>query len=204
MSISEEDYFDDGDYDADEVESVEGGDAVEVFISSDDESQDDRSESESGSSSEEDFYSSEEDIEGDDITKIPKEKRDKMTYEEKSRYYIKKVYNNHMALMKRDHNVPVHKKLSIVPDEERITSDTITIYEASELISHRAKQIEEGCKVYTPLSQQVATSSSIEKALEEFKMRVSPLLIMRQVSNKLYEVWDPKLMKFPAELNITI
>lgn len=210
MSSSEEDFIDDGDYDVDEVDSVDGG-AVEVSVESDEESliTDDTISDDQSVSSEESYYSSEEEIEEDDtdkvIDKLTKEKRSKLSTEEKSRYYIKKVYNKHMALIPSGHSVANHKKITIVPNDERITSNTISIYEAAELISHRAKQIEEGCKNFTPIEDQVDTTSSIDKALEEFKMRMTPLLIMRQVEvGKVYEIWDPKLMDFPAELNITL
>ena len=79
------------------------------------------------------------------------------------------------------------QEISIVPTHLRRTSDAMTNYEFTEVISHRAKQIENGGLVYTNVDGE---SDPIKMAEIELRKRKCPLSIRRKLTNNLVEIWD--------------
>ena len=157
------------------------------------------SEEESSTDDEEDYYTDEEEQVDKKLTKL---EQSKLGTNERVGYYVKTLYSKYLNKLPKEKKSTVHNNYKIVPNDERITSNTMSIYEVAELISIRSKHIEEGAEVFTPIEYQSKTSSSIEKATEEFRHRCTPLLLLRPVKNNIeYEVWDPKTMDFPDELS---
>lgn len=168
-------------------------------------SEDYTSEEEATSSDSDDIDDSASDVDIDEAdkeftAKASKKERAKFDIDDKHKYAAKQVYSNFISNTPESKTINMINKIKIVNDNQRISSPIVTIYEASEIIAHRAKQIDEGCPIYTPKSDQLASSSSIEKAREEFFARKSPFLILRHMGKHTYELWDPKTMLFPIEL----
>lgn len=193
-----------------ESSSIYGGDD-DLFVddtlnvSDEDEAAYTSSEEESSTDDEEDYFTDEEEETLEISKKLTKVQQSNLTTKEKNAYMMKNIYTKYLKKLPKPVKTETHNVIKIVDVDKRITSNTISIYEAAEMISHRAKQIEEGCKVYTPQDRQIKTTSSIDKAFEEFKERRIPLLLMRPIiPNKVYEVWDPKTMDFPSELELSI
>ncbi len=168
-------------------------------------SEDYTSEEEATSSDSDDIEDLASDVEIDEAdkeftAKVSKKERAKFDIIDKHKYAAKQVYSSFIMNTPESKVVNMFSKIKIIDDYNRISSPIVTIYEASEIISHRAKQIDENCPIYTPKSEQMVSSSSIEKAREEFFARKSPLLILRHMGRNIYELWDPKTMLFPIEL----
>lgn len=81
----------------------------------------------------------------------------------------------------------IHKEIIIVPNNYRRTSEIMTKYEYTEVLSHRAKQIENGGKVFTNVGTE---SDPVNMAIMEIKNKHCPLAIRRIISNNLAEIWD--------------
>ena len=69
-------------------------------------------------------------------------------------------------------------KIQIIPPDERRTSDILTLYEFTEIISTRAEQIERGSVVYTDVN---GLDDPIKMAEKEFNDRRTPLVLNRNV-----------------------
>ena len=90
-----------------------------------------------------------------------------------------------------------YRKIAVVPDEKRITSNIMTIFEYSEVIGIRTLQIENGSTVFT------TTDSLVEPrdmAIKELFDRKSPLKIIRKLSKFVQEEWSCNEMGFPSDL----
>ncbi len=83
---------------------------------------------------------------------------------------------------------------TIVPEEERITSDVLSKYELIELINIRATQISKGNKAFTNVE---GLRDPISMAKKEIFDNECPLLIKRHIGNNLYEIWNPNEMSKP-------
>ena len=90
--------------------------------------------------------------------------------------------------------IETHKEIIIVADEKRKTSEIITKFEFTEVVSNRAKQIENGGKIFTDIG---SLSNPIEMAELEIKMKKCPLSIRRMISSNLAEIWDVNEMIIP-------
>jgi DNA-directed RNA polymerase subunit K/omega len=87
-----------------------------------------------------------------------------------------------------------HKEITIIPSQSRRTSDLITKYEYTEVISIRAKQIENGSKVFIDIKDM---QNPIEIAENEVKQRQCPLSIRRMLSDKIAEIWEVNELIIP-------
>ena len=97
-------------------------------------------------------------------------------------------------------HIPDSENIIVVKPENRITSDTLSIYEYTELIGIRAKNIEDGGPYFVSAEFIKGISDPIEIAEIEFQHRKTPLLLKRKVGDKI-EIWDPKLMQYGGMIN---
>jgi DNA-directed RNA polymerase subunit K/omega len=87
------------------------------------------------------------------------------------------------------------KMISIVPIQERVTSDIMSYYEFSEVIGIRTTHIENGSTVYTKVDN---SYSPRQMALKELFDRKCPLKVRRQVGKKI-EIWKCSELAIPAQ-----
>jgi DNA-directed RNA polymerase subunit K/omega len=80
----------------------------------------------------------------------------------------------------------IHKEIIIVPNQYRKTSDAMSKFEYTDVVSNRAKQIENGSIVFTDVGDE---SDPIKMAELEIRMKKCPLSIKRMISNNIAEVW---------------
>ena len=81
----------------------------------------------------------------------------------------------------------VHRELIIVPSQYRKTSEYMSIYEYTEVISNRAKQIENGSMIFVDIGNE---SDPIKMAELELRLKKCPLLIRRLITSNIAEIWD--------------
>lgn len=93
-----------------------------------------------------------------------------------------------------------HVQIKLVPENEKITSNVITLYEMTEAIGLRTTAIEKGAMVYTDVK---GLNSARERAVKEFLDRKNPLKIHRTIMEKdgirYVEEWKVREMTFPVE-----
>jgi DNA-directed RNA polymerase subunit K/omega len=82
----------------------------------------------------------------------------------------------------------------IVKSEDKITSNILTIYEMTELISIRATQISNGSYIFTDIS---GINDPMEMAKKEIIDNRCPLYVKRYIGLSKYELWSPNLMIKP-------
>ncbi|QXP49856.1 BA71V-C147L (g6L) [African swine fever virus] len=85
-----------------------------------------------------------------------------------------------------------------IPDNERITSNVLTTFEATRLVAVRAQQL--AINGSTMLKKKY--SSPIDIAKQELFNRKIPLLVMRCIKvtpdgQKIVEIWNPREMGIP-------
>lgn len=80
----------------------------------------------------------------------------------------------------------IQKEIIIVPSQYRRTSEVMSKFEYTDVISNRAKQIENGSIVFTDVGSE---SDPIKMAEIEIRMKKCPLSIERMISNNIAEVW---------------
>ena len=90
----------------------------------------------------------------------------------------------------------IHTNIVYVKPDERQTSEVMTMFEYTEAISHRAKQIENGGACFTDIGD---LTDPILIAEKELRDRKSPLCLQRKLSDKVYELWQVNEMAFPKE-----
>ena len=100
---------------------------------------------------------------------------------------------------KRD---PLSRKIIIIPDEERVTTNVLQRAEAARLISIRAKQISEYSTNYLVNPQKGQLYDPQEIAKRELFERRIPLLLRRHVGRTpdgdiIVEQWNPREMTLP-------
>jgi DNA-directed RNA polymerase subunit K/omega len=82
----------------------------------------------------------------------------------------------------------------IIKNNDKITSNILTIYEMTELIGIRATQIAQGAPVFIDITY---ISDPIEMAKKELINNRCPLYIKRYIGLDRYELWDPNIMIKP-------
>jgi DNA-directed RNA polymerase subunit K/omega len=82
----------------------------------------------------------------------------------------------------------------IIKNDEKITSNILTIYEITELIGIRATQIANGAPIFTDIEY---ISDPIEMAKKEIINNKCPLYVKRYIGLDKYELWDPNTMIKP-------
>jgi DNA-directed RNA polymerase subunit K/omega len=81
----------------------------------------------------------------------------------------------------------------VVPKDERITIDFLTKYEFTEIISIRAKDIENDSIIFTNVDEEV---DPIKMAKKEFWDKKCPLSIKRYLNKNVVEIWDVNELNF--------
>jgi DNA-directed RNA polymerase I, II, and III subunit RPABC2 len=89
----------------------------------------------------------------------------------------------------------ISTEIVFVSPENRITSEFMTRFECTEITSHRAKQIENGCECFTDVSN---LSDPLEMARKELNDRRCPLDIVRMLTDRVAERWHANEMVIPA------
>ena len=87
-----------------------------------------------------------------------------------------------------------HVTINIVPNHLRRTSDIITKYEYTEVISVRAKQIEKGSKIFIDIKN---LSNPISIAKRELEEKKCPLSIRRMLTYDSAEIWTANELIIP-------
>ena len=82
----------------------------------------------------------------------------------------------------------------ITKNDDKITSNILTIYEITELIGIRATQISKGAPVFTDIEY---LNDPIEMAKKEIINNKCPLYVKRYIGLDKYELWDPNTMIKP-------
>lgn len=82
----------------------------------------------------------------------------------------------------------------IIKNDDKITSNILTIYEMTELIGIRATQISQGSPVFVDIEY---LSDPIEMAKKEIINNKCPLYIKRYIGLDKYELWNPNEMVKP-------
>jgi DNA-directed RNA polymerase subunit K/omega len=108
-----------------------------------------------------------------------------------------KEFNNKIKFHVFDpekYETELHKEITIVPPNYRRTSDVITKYEFTEVVSNRARQIENGSVIFTDIGNE---SNPIKMAELEIHKRMCPLSIRRMITTNMAEVWEVNDMICP-------
>jgi DNA-directed RNA polymerase subunit K/omega len=82
----------------------------------------------------------------------------------------------------------------IIKNDDKITSNILTIYEMTELIGIRATQIANGAPIFTDIEY---INDPIEMAKKEIINNKCPLYVKRYIGLDKYELWDPNVMIKP-------
>jgi DNA-directed RNA polymerase subunit K/omega len=88
----------------------------------------------------------------------------------------------------------IHQEIVIIPNEFRKTSEVITKFEFTDVTSNRAKQIENGSKIFVDIGNE---DNPIIMAEMEIKMKQCPLAIRRFISSNIAEIWNVNEMIIP-------
>ena len=88
----------------------------------------------------------------------------------------------------------LHKEIIIVPDNFRRTSDAITKFEFTDVVSNRAKQIENGSRVFVDIKDE---TDPIKMAELEIRLRKCPLSVRRLIGHNIAEIWNVNEMIIP-------
>lgn len=88
----------------------------------------------------------------------------------------------------------LHKEIIIVPKNYRKTSEIITKYEFTDVVSNRAKQIENGSRIFVDIGDE---DNPIKMAEMEIRKKRCPLSVRRMISNNIAEIWDVNEMSIP-------
>lgn len=87
-----------------------------------------------------------------------------------------------------------HKTLVIVNPDDRLTSDIMTSFEYTEIVSQRAKQIQNGGVCMTDVLNLIDPIAMAEKELRD---RKCPLKVVRHRTDKIIEIWSANELALP-------
>jgi len=87
----------------------------------------------------------------------------------------------------------INQEIIYLTSENRKTSEIMTMFEYTEIIGHRAKQIENGGPCFTNVE---GITDPIKMAEKELRDRKCPLDIIRKLSNNVAELWHANEMGF--------
>ena len=90
----------------------------------------------------------------------------------------------------------IQREHYIVSPDQRITSEHLTYYEYHNIISIRAKHIEDGAPIYINIEN---LKCPLEIAKREIKLKKCPLSITRRIMDNRYEKWDINEMIPPKD-----
>jgi len=84
------------------------------------------------------------------------------------------------------HQIPESTEINIVPPNQRITSEYMTIYEYTMVVGTRATHIENGSVLFTDPRELFDPRDIAKKEINELKC---PLSITRKISPTKIEIW---------------
>jgi DNA-directed RNA polymerase subunit K/omega len=90
-----------------------------------------------------------------------------------------------------------YRTITVVPDNMRLTSDIMTMFEFSEIIGIRTLQIEKGSPVFTDVSD---LHNPYDMAIKELFNRQCPLKVIRKTGPFEQEEYKCNEMGFPADV----
>ena len=90
----------------------------------------------------------------------------------------------------------IRMQITFVTPENRITSEIMTKFECAQVISVRAKQIENGGTCFTDTQE---LSDPIEMARKELFDKKCPLDVVRGITDKVFERWHVNEMVIPSD-----
>jgi DNA-directed RNA polymerase subunit K/omega len=90
-----------------------------------------------------------------------------------------------------------YRTITVVPDNMRITSDIMTMFEFSEIIGIRTLQIEKGSPVFTDVSE---LHTPYDMAIKELFDRQCPLKVIRKTGPFEQEEYRCNEMGFPVDV----
>ena len=108
-----------------------------------------------------------------------------------------KDFNNKIQFRVFDpekYETEMHKEIVIVPSSYRKTSEVITKFEFTDVVSNRAKQIENGSPIFVDIKDE---TDPIAMAELEIRLKRCPLSIRRLISNNIAEIWEVNEMMIP-------
>lgn len=108
-----------------------------------------------------------------------------------------KDFNNKIQFRVFDpekYETEMHKEIVIVPSAYRKTSEVITKFEFTDVVSNRAKQIENGSPIFVDIKDE---TDPIIMAELEIRLKRCPLSIRRLISNNIAEIWEVNEMMIP-------
>lgn len=88
----------------------------------------------------------------------------------------------------------IHREIKVMPNKYRKSSEVITKFEFTDVVSNRAKQIEDGSKIFVDIKNE---TNPIKMAEMEIRMKSCPLSIRRMISGNIAEIWDVNEMIIP-------
>ncbi len=88
----------------------------------------------------------------------------------------------------------LHKEIIIVPKNYRKTSEVITKFEFTDVVSNRAKQIENGSLIFVDAGDE---DNPVKMAEMEIRKKKCPLSVRRMISNNIAEIWEVNEMSVP-------
>jgi DNA-directed RNA polymerase subunit K/omega len=101
-------------------------------------------------------------------------------------------------------NIETSKEIIIVPSKNRITSEYMTIFEYTRVLSERSKQIQNGSPIFIDLSDLIVDNKLIisEKKIAHLEIiqKKCPLIIQRMYNNVYGEEWSVNEMELPHNL----
>lgn len=98
-------------------------------------------------------------------------------------------------------DIDYYRTTIIVPDEERITSDIMTMFELSEIIGLRSQQIAMKETVFTNVDNLTNTRDMAIKELIDRKCPLSIVRIVKKGIKQMKEIWACNDMGFPIDLS---
>jgi DNA-directed RNA polymerase subunit K/omega len=134
----------------------------------------------------------EDEIEDPDLNDETYEDEDDLEYEGDDNIEYKKNMNKANFI---DNELDNDSKIQyIIKNDDKITSNILTIYEITELIGIRATQIANGAPLFIDIDY---LDDPIEMAKKEIINNRCPLYVKRYIGLDKYELWDPNIMVKP-------
>lgn len=97
---------------------------------------------------------------------------------------------------KHEYKPIISQDIIILHEDHRRTSDVMTIFEYTNIISQRALQINAGGPCYTNVDD---LTNPLEMATKELQDKKCPLNILRSITDKIYEQWSANELSLPRE-----
>ena len=130
----------------------------------------------------------------DVVMNKPKQKEVVMTKPKQKDVMMNKPKQKDVTVNPLDKKFVTSKTFTVVKPEDRITSDVMTLYEYTEVISIRAAQIQANAKTFTNVD---LLDDPIKMAEKEIYDRKCPLSIKRNINENEVEIWEVNELAIP-------